>query len=466
MSTTLDATALPAASGERLRRNPSEDWIAVAIGLGLTIAALLLHRAGVSLAWISILPPPWHDTAQIGAHFAQKWPQYLGQFVFWSAVVGLVLPRFGFRTGAVLAGFALVYGLSLAVIVLGQSAFSVHYNLEPPLVALLLGLILANTGAVPASLSGAFRVEFYIKLGIILLGATLPFTLLVWGGPVAIAQASIVSVATFLIIFAAARVFGLDRRFAAVLGAGGAICGVSAAIAIAGAVGAQRREASATIAIVIVWAIAALFFLPFAADALGLSAGAGGAWIGTSEFADAAGIAAAQSFGGIAAHAGRGTADQAVASYTLIKVVGRDSWIGIWAVILSLLATTRWAEPGTGAGAVRNRASASEVWTRFPKFVLGFVVASALLSAVAVAVGPAVFKADITPGVVAPLKGLRIWAFAFAFLSIGLTTRFSELGAIGWRPFAAFSVGAVANLLIGLALSTALFGAYWTAIGH
>ena len=196
MSTTLDATALPAASGERLRRNPSEDWIAVAIGLGLTIAALLLHRAGVSLAWISILPPPWHDTAQIGAHFAQKWPQYLGQFVFWSAVVGLVLPRFGFRTGAVLAGFALVYGLSLAVIVLGQSAFSVHYNLEPPLVALLLGLILANTGAVPASLSGAFRVEFYIKLGIILLGATLPFTLLVWGGPVAIAQASIVSVAT------------------------------------------------------------------------------------------------------------------------------------------------------------------------------------------------------------------------------------------------------------------------------
>lgn len=449
------------ASGQTLRRNPSEDWIAVAIGLGLTAAALLLHRAGVSLAWISILPPPWHDAGQIGAHFAAKWPQYLGQFVFWSVVVGAVLPRFGFRPGAVLAGFALVYLLSLAVIVLGQSAFAVHYNLEPPLVALLLGLLLANTGAVPAPLATAFRVEFYIKLGIILLGATLPFTLLVWGGPVAIVQASIVSVATFLIIFAAARIAGLDRRFAAVLGAGGAICGVSAAIAIAGAVGARRREASATVAIVIVWAIAALLFLPFVADALGLSAGAGGAWIGTSEFADAAGIAAAQTFGNIAAHAGRGTADQAVASYTLIKVVGRDSWIGIWAVILSLLATTRWAESG-----VSNRASVSEIWTRFPKFVLGFVIASALLSAVAIAVGPAAFKADITPGVVAPLKGLRIWAFAFAFLSIGLTTRFAELGAIGWRPFAAFSVGAAANLLIGLALSTALFGAYWTAVGH
>ena len=122
----------------------------------------------------------------------------------------------------------------------------------------------------------------------------MPFTLIVWAGPVAILQASIVSVATFATIFFAGRYLGLDRRLAAVLGAGGAVCGVSAAIAIAGAVRARKEYPPIAITLVVLWAIVMIFALPLIARALSLPAGVGGAWIGTSEFADAAGFAAAQ----------------------------------------------------------------------------------------------------------------------------------------------------------------------------
>jgi hypothetical protein len=223
-------------------------------------------------------------------------------------------------------------------------------------------------------MDAGFRVEYYIKSGIVLLGATLPFTLILWAGPLAMLQATIVSVVTFAVIYYASRALGLDRRLCACLGAGGAICGVSGAIAMAGAVKATKEQVAIAITLVILWAIVMIFVLPFVSQALQLHAAVAGAWIGNSEFADAAGLAAAQTYGGMAeASAGaiQGTAEQALASFTLMKVIGRDIWIGIWAFIFALIATTRWEAEETGA-----RPSAAEIWWRFPKFVIGFLIAS------------------------------------------------------------------------------------------
>ncbi|HET7447011.1 MAG TPA: putative sulfate exporter family transporter [Methyloceanibacter sp.] len=163
---------------------------------------------------------------------------------------------------------------------------------------------------------------------------------------------------------------GLDRRLGACLGAGGAICGVSGAIAMAGAVKATKEQVAIAITLVILWAIVMIFVLPFAAKALQLPAAIAGAWIGNSEFADAAGLAAAQTYGGMAeASQGaiQGTAEQALQAFTLMKVIGRDIWIGIWAFIFALIATTHWEVEETGA-----RPSPAEIWWRFPKFVVGF----------------------------------------------------------------------------------------------
>ena len=87
----------------------------------------------------------------------------------------------------------------MLIFVLGQWAQASVYGFEPPLVALLLGLVISNLVGLPRRLDAGFRVEFYIKTGIVLLGATLPFTLIVWAGPVAILQASIVSLSTFFV---------------------------------------------------------------------------------------------------------------------------------------------------------------------------------------------------------------------------------------------------------------------------
>lgn len=150
----------------------------------------------------------------------------------------LARTRSGYRPAQFVPAFALLFVLSLVLYVLGQWSEAARYNLEPPLVALVLGLLIANTSGAPRWLQPALRVEFYVKTGIVLLGASLPLTLILWAGSVAIVQAAIVSLVTFGTIYFVGTRLGLDRRLAATLGTGGAVCGVSGAIA---AGGGERR---------------------------------------------------------------------------------------------------------------------------------------------------------------------------------------------------------------------------------
>lgn len=434
-----------------------EDWWAIWLGLGIVLVAYVFFANGANIRWIAVTPSKWSTLPQLGAHFAGNYERYIVQFLAWLAVFTVALTSLGHKARDFLPSFAILYALSVAIFALGQWDQANTYNLEPPLVALAVGLVLSNLIGLPRFLDAGFRVEFYIKTGIVLLGATLPFTLIVWAGPAAILQASIVSIVTFLVIYWVAIKLGLDKRLAATLGAGGAVCGVSAAIAIAGAVGAKKEDAPIAITTVIIWAIAMIFVLPFIAQALHLSAGVGGAWIGTSEFADAAGFAAAQTYGNLASHgAVAGTSDQAIFAYTLIKVVGRDVWIGIWAFILAVIATTQWERAQSG-----RKPEAAEIWWRFPKFVIGFLVTSLLVTAVTTGYTLADYNKNVVPSLVAPIKDLRTWAFIFCFLSIGLTTRFRELVSVGKKPFLAFSAGAIVNVVIGFILSAIVFAPHW-----
>jgi len=366
MSASIPA-AEGASPGDQSRQQPgwrelwlTEDWWAVWLGLGIVIVAYGLFAQSDSISWIAVAPARWSSLDQLGTHFAANAGRYAAQFALWVVVFAGAAWAMGQRAAAFVPAFLLVYVLSVVIFAAGAWDQAVRYNIEPPLVALVLGLVVSNLLGLPSWLDAGFRVEFYIKTGIVLLGATLPFTLIVWAGPTAILQASVVSIVTFLVIFGVARWLGLDHRLAAVLGAGGAVCGVSASIAIAGAVRAKREHPPIAITLVILWAIVMIFVLPFVSRALHLPAGVGGAWIGTSEFADAAGFAAAQTYGSLAGpDTGiAGTADQAIWSYTLIKVVGRDVWIGIWAFILSWIAVSRWEaagrKPGRSGGASPN----------------------------------------------------------------------------------------------------------------
>ncbi len=435
-----------------------EDWWSIWLGLGIVLVALLLFAGGSSLKWLAVTPARWENVADLATHFGSNWLRYVAQFGVWCTLFTVALSALGYKAREFLPAFVFLYVGSLLVFALGQWDRASYYNLEPPLVALALGLAISNFVGLPRWLDAGFRVEFYIKTGIVLLGATLPFTLIVWAGPVAILQASIVSIVTFSVIYLVSVRLGLDRRFAATLGAGGAVCGVSAAIAISGAVGARKQDASIAIATVIVWAIVMIFALPLVARWLQLPTGVAGAWIGTSEFADAAGLAAAQAYGNLAGNVPgiEGTSEQSMFAFTLMKVVGRDVWIGIWAFVLALVATTRWENTGTG-----SKPSPAQIWQRFPKFVLGFLLASSIVTAISQGYDLATYNAEVNPALVAPIKDMRTWSFIFCFFSIGLTTRFRELARGGSKPFLAFSAGVAVNVVLGYVLSVWIFNDHW-----
>ena len=439
-----------------------EDWWAIWLGLGIVLIAIVAYLAGGNIKPIAVKPATWDSFATLRDHFAAQYPWYLLQFVLFTVVFGVSAWAMGWKLSDFIPAFVFVYVVSLVIFAVGQWKQAGAYNLEPPLVALVLGLIISNLLRLPAWMDAGFRVEYYIKTGIVLLGATLPFTLIVWAGPLAMLQATIVSIVTFAVIFYVCRALGLDRRLGACLGAGGAICGVSGAIAMAGAVKATREQVAIAITLVILWAIVMIFLLPFASQALKLPAPIAGAWIGNSEFADAAGLAAAQAYGGMVEASNgaiAGTSEQALQTFTLMKVIGRDIWIGIWAFVFALISTLRWEVETTG-----ERPSSAEIWWRFPKFVLGFLIASALITFIAMGHSYQDYKQMIDPNLVAPIKDLRSWAFIFCFLSIGLTTRFRELAGVGAKPFLGFTAGVVVNVILGFLLSAVVFAEYWTGL--
>jgi uncharacterized integral membrane protein (TIGR00698 family) len=431
-----------------------EDYWAIIIALGLIFISTLAFFSGSTklLAAMAINIPGWSaDFGKIYSYLASNWAGVLCLFGFFAAVFTGAGRILGYRPGNYLLSFTVLFILSLIVTVLGSNKVLKDWQLETPLLALLVGMIISNTVKFPAWLQSGLRTEFYVKTGIVLMGATLPFTVIMQAGPLAILQATIVAVITFAsIYFASTRLFGLDPRFGATLAAGGSICGVSASIAIGGACRAEKEHVSVSISLVILWAIAMIFLLPFLAKSIGLAPGPAGAWIGTSEFADAAGFAAAEAMAD----------ERAVKTFTLMKVVGRDMFVGIWALLVAFLSVTRWENKTVEEA---GRVSTSEIWRRFPKFIIGFFAASVFTTLVIAYLDPklgALFSKDV----IGPVKALRGWTFTWTFLCIGLTTRLKDLTSFGWKPLAAFAVGVAINVPLGYLLSNVLFVEYWLGI--
>jgi uncharacterized membrane protein YadS len=148
---------------------------------------------------------------------------------------------------------------------------------------------------------------------------------------------------------------------------------VSASIAVGGAVKAKNEHISISIAVVTVWAIVMIFALTFVLKQVVpgmISPGVAGAIVGTSEFADAAGFA-------VAAELATRFGEAPIHTFTLMKVIGRDIWIGIWALILAVVSVMYWE---TETGEKKAAVGPGIIWERFPKFVLGFLAASLIMS--------------------------------------------------------------------------------------
>jgi uncharacterized integral membrane protein (TIGR00698 family) len=439
-----------------------EDTWAIIIALGLTLlitVTFLSGGFGVFKA-MAVNVPTW--SSDFGKALDSLLKNSLGiayLFGFFIITFALGAKVMGYNVQRFLAGFTVLFILSLIVAGFGSNQYMKDLQLETPVLALLLGMLIANIGTLPAWFREALRTEYYVKTGIILLGATLPFTIIMSAGPLAMMQATVVAVVTFFAIYiAAVKLFKLDPRFAATLGAGGSICGVSGAIAVGGACRAEKEHVSIAISLVIIWAVVMVLALPPVALHLGMAPGPAGAWIGTSEFADAAGFAAASQYNALA-HV-PGADDTAVKTFTLMKVVGRDMFIGLWALMAAILSVTLWEKKSIGES---ERIDYSQIWRRFPKFVIGFFIASLFATVVIMMLDPKT-GSGYSKDALGVVKNLRSWTFTWTFLAIGLTTRFRDLMNFGWKPLAAFTIGVIINVPLGYWLSNVIFQSYWMAV--
>jgi uncharacterized integral membrane protein (TIGR00698 family) len=344
------------------------------------------------------------------------------------------------------AGLVLVVALALLVTWLSEAvpeaaedtAWSgIAEGIEYPIYAIVLGLlgnlVLSATG-LRERLSGAFRTEFFIKTGLVLLGASIDLGVIAGAALPAIVQAVVLVSAVFAFTWWLAGKLGVDQRLRALLASAVSICGVSAAIAAAGAVQARKEQLAYSASLVIVFALPSIFLLPWLATLFGLPPAVAGAWIGGNIDTTAA-VSAAGALAG----------EDALQIATIVKVT-QNALMGLVAVALTAYFAFRVERTADSA-----RPRWADLWHRFPKFVLGFVAASVIATVYLGVVGSA-GKAAISD-----VNALRTFFLTLAFISIGLEFRPGPLREAGWRPVGVFGAATVFNLAVGLGLAALLF---------
>lgn len=358
---------------------------------------------------------------------------YIG--IAYLVIAAIALALLGEKAGAVVVGFPLVFVLAWAAQFIAGNHTVNYYGVEYVLWCLFLGLFVSNVIGLPEWLKPAVKTEFYIKSGLVVLGSGILFGEILQAGFYGIVQAVLVVCAVWYFTFWIARKMKVDDDFAVVLSSAVSICGVSAAIATGGAIKADAKKISYVTSIVLICAIPMLIFQPLIAKWVGMSDVVAGAWLGGT--LDTSGSVVA---------AGALISEAAMKTGVIVKM-SQNVLIGVAAFLLSLA----WTLRASKASGSQERPSAAEIWNRFPKFVLGFVVASILFSFV---VAP-----DTVAATKGALGGLRTWWFALAFTCIGLETRFSDLAKMeGGRPAGAFLIGQGFNILWTLVLAWVLFG--------
>jgi uncharacterized integral membrane protein (TIGR00698 family) len=328
--------------------------------------------------------------------------------------------------------FPFIFILSIIAAIMGGNSTIKYWGLETVFWALILGLIISNTIGLPEWLKEGVKTEYFIKIGLVLLGAETLFSTVVKVGAYGMIQAIIVIVAVFYFCFWLAKKVGLDDEFASILGTAVSICGVSAAIAAGGAVKGDPKKVSHTISLVLLCAIPMLILEPILAKAMGWPPAMTGAWLGGTIDTTGAVVAA----GAIAG--------KEAMSVAVVVKMAQNVLIGVAAFLLAIYFVFKKKEGGEKPGL-------SEIWIRFPKFVLGFIAASIVFSFF---MSEAYAKQVM--GFTAPI---RAWWFNLAFICIGLETRFKELvGMGGGKPAAVFLTAQAFNIVWTLLLAWLIFG--------
>lgn len=319
--------------------------------------------------------------------------------------------------------FLVIIGLAIAANRLSK----INVNLEYPIWAAVLGIIAGNIPWVSSKIKGAARTEFFIKVGLVLLGASINFSVVMSAGWRGIVQALIGVPLVFFATWYIAKLFGLDEKLRAVMASALSICGVSAAIASAGSVGAKREHLTYVITLVCLFALPMMVLIPMAANALNLPHTVAGAWAGNNIDTTAAVTGAGQLIG-----------KDALSIASIVKMA-QNTLIGVAAFLLALyFAFKGQAKP-----------KPVELWNKFPKFVIGFVIVSVIAT-----------LGYMTKAEISNISAITKWCLCLAFVSIGMGFSFKEMRTVGGKPLAVFAIVTLINTMTALGLAWLLFGGY------
>ncbi|BDB44439.1 MULTISPECIES: YeiH family protein [Mycobacterium] len=300
-------------------------------------------------------------------------------------------------------------------------------DIEYVLWAILIGLLIANTvGLHRWFRPGVGTYEFWLKIGIVLLGSRFVLGDIAKLGGASLVQILVDMVIAGTVILAAARAFGLSGKLGSLLAIGTSICGVSAIVAAKGAIRARNSEVSYAIAAILALGAVALFTLPPLGHAIGLTDNEFGLWAGLSVDNTAETTATGYLYSD---HAGK--------IAVLVKST-RNALIGF--VVLGF--AVFWAARGEADEIAPGvAAKVAFIWDKFPKFVLGFLAVSAIATA-----------GWLTKGQTANLANVSKWAFLLTFAGVGLNTDIRQITRTGWRPLVVAVVGLVVVALVSLGL--------------
>ena len=416
-----------------------EDWQAIWLGfIVILIACVAVLTKAFDFSAVKF--STW-ALGEAAATKAVPLAEQLGAWAFWRKLIVTVVVLGGlFTLGVKLQGESVkkyipaFLGLFvIAVLVRFISAeFTLNRYLEWAFWALLVGLLISNTVGVPDWLRPAIKTEFYIKTGLVIMGFSVLFSNIAKFGLYGLGIAWIVTPIVIIFMYwLGTKVFKMDNKpLVITLASATSVCGTSAAIATAAAAKAKKNDLSIAVSISIIFTILMMVFEPMIIKATGMSQIMGGSLIGGTVDSTGAVVVAGTALG-----------PEAQQAAVLVKSI-QNILIGFIAFAVAVFFATKIDKSG------ETKVGASEIWIRFPKFILGFFAASLIASFL---IQP-LFGADQVGAINKVLDQYKNWAFVLAFTSIGLDTNFKEIAKQmqGGKVLWLYIIGQVFNIALTL----------------
>jgi uncharacterized integral membrane protein (TIGR00698 family) len=411
--------------------NIHEDWTVVILGFLIIGISLFVFLPEIPVfKWSN-----GTDLLQDVFHFGNL-KIILLQFLYFISVGAIGAFLIGKSVKNFLLGFPIVYVLTILALTIAGNTTIKGLNLEAVIFSLIIGLAIGNFFKLPDWFRSALSTEVFVKIGLVLLGTSVIFSDILKAGALGLFQALVVVLSVWYFAFWLCKKLKVDDELTMMISSAVSICGVSAAIATSGAIKGDSKKLSYVISMVLVTAIPMMIFMPIIAKYFNFPEEVTGAWLGGSIDTSGAVVASGTLVG-----------ETALKISTIVKF-SQNVLLGIAAFAISVYWTYTH---NTSAEAKTSKPTLSIIWERFPKFVIGFIVASLIFSFL--------ITPEVRDGVKDSLKNLQgIW-FALAFTSIGLETNFKDLlSNNSKKPLYAFLIAQLFNVIITLIIAFLLFG--------